>query len=223
MIKLKDWITLANLAFGFAAIIFILEGDYQTGTRFILLAALADGSDGFISRKFSKPDDYGRELDSLCDLVSFGVAPALLIYKSIVGGFLGIFVGLALLSAAALRLARFNLVSGGDRSLFIGLPVPASAILVVTYFNTHIVLERYLITAFLLFLALLNISEFRYPSQKRGLKKRQVLALVIIIGFFLYYVKEGLMWNFLFVSGVIYLMAPLYYGIRKYIPPRLQL
>src|SRR5690625_2336866 len=81
--QLANGITLMNLSFGVMAIIFVVNGSEKLALLFILLAALFDRFDGKVARKFNIESASGKELDSLCDLVSFGVAPALLIYHSI--------------------------------------------------------------------------------------------------------------------------------------------
>src|SRR5690554_6966042 len=91
-------ITLANLFFGFLAIIWTMNGDYQVAAIFILLSVLMDGMDGKVARRLAVTSEFGRELDSLCDVVSFGIAPAALTYKVLLESNMG-FWGMLLAAA----------------------------------------------------------------------------------------------------------------------------
>ena len=209
MVKIKDLVTLVNLLLGFSALVMILEADYYRATLFILAAVAADGLDGSISRKFFKGDDFGKELDSLADVVSFGVAPALLVYNSIIGGILGLIVAVFLLSTGVIRLARFNIKSS-QPGFFTGLPIPASAILIVTFYNTSLSLNSYLIAMFVFFLAFLNVSKFSYPSHKRQLTRAQITGITFIGLILILMANIGLLWEFAFGIGILYLLFPIY-------------
>ena len=101
-------ITLMNLSFGIISIIFMFKGLAHLSVVFILLAAIFDRFDGMCARHFQTESDFGKELDSLCDLVSFGIAPALLIYGVALHEMLwvGILVTIIYILAGAVRLAR---------------------------------------------------------------------------------------------------------------------
>jgi len=139
---LPTLITLGNLVCGFAAIIYAAEGEYAVAARLILLAMVFDALDGQVARLTKTAGDFGGELDSLCDVVSFGLAPAVLINRmamlpgrpfmpeKIVWLFSMLYV-----ACAALRLARFNTETSAedeDHEDFIGLPSPAAAGTVAT-------------------------------------------------------------------------------------------
>lgn len=136
--NIPNCITLLNLLSGTMAIICAFHGDspwwglkgWQWGAIFIGIGAVADFFDGFFARVLKAYSELGKELDSLCDLVSFGVAPALLVFNTMEG--VGIvpwlkWCVLLVPAMAAFRLARFN-IDARQTSFFIGMPVPANAI-----------------------------------------------------------------------------------------------
>lgn len=139
--------TLANLFCGFAAIVTMVEGftmgeplseqTLQRATMFIILAGVFDMLDGVIARLVRSTSEFGVELDSLCDVVSFGVAPSVMLWASFFHQWLNWGLLLASLPAlaAVLRLARFNvqLTSMEDKVYFRGMPVPAAALTLVSY------------------------------------------------------------------------------------------
>jgi CDP-diacylglycerol---serine O-phosphatidyltransferase len=110
----------------------------------ILFAMFFDGCDGRVARLTRTQSDFGMQLDSLADVVSFGAAPALLIYKWAFEpmGFLGLFLAFAFAACGALRLARFNVIamrspSGGGGNFFVGLPIPLAASVLVSMIIAH--------------------------------------------------------------------------------------
>lgn len=147
MRHIPNFITSLNLASGFAAIVFGATGDIVTASWFILAAMIFDFLDGFSARLLKAYSEIGKELDSLADVVSFGVAPGLIIYKltsnASSGGAMGdnnpmnlVTIAIIVISAimpvcAALRLAIFNLDETQSKS-FKGLPTPANALSVIS-------------------------------------------------------------------------------------------
>jgi CDP-diacylglycerol--serine O-phosphatidyltransferase len=127
-------ITLSNLLLGCLGIIFAGWGDLISAARCIYIAAALDFFDGFAARALKASSPIGKDLDSLADVVSFGVLPGLLLYQlsASVPGFIGLeYTALLLPLLSALRLARFN-HDTRQSDKFIGLPTPASAILVAS-------------------------------------------------------------------------------------------
>ena len=104
-------ITLTNLSFGGFAIIFAMEGNLRLSLLLIFIAALADRFDGMVARKFNIESELGKQLDSMSDIISFGVAPALLLYQGILHEFggPGSFFTVFYIGCGAFRLARFNI------------------------------------------------------------------------------------------------------------------
>lgn len=129
--------TLANVFMGFIAIINISQHKFIEGALFILFAGIFDMLDGVIARLLKSASEFGVELDSLCDAVSFGVAPAYMLYEAYfyqIESF-GILISSLPALAGIVRLARFNikLTSLEDKKYFTGLPIPSSALLIVSY------------------------------------------------------------------------------------------
>jgi len=129
--------TLANLFSGFSAIVSISEGDMQRAGMFIVFAGLFDVLDGAMARLTRSTSELGVELDSLCDAVSFGVAPSFLLYSTIlhVLGQTGVLIASLSALAGVYRLARFNVQLSGfeDKLYFSGMPIPSGALILVSY------------------------------------------------------------------------------------------
>ncbi len=126
-----------NLFGGFMAIVRISEGQFLQAAGFIVLAAVFDMLDGAVARLTNSTGEFGAELDSLCDAVSFGVAPAFMLFKAHfwqVGEY-GVVVAALPAMAGVLRLARFNVQSTGssDKRYFRGMPIPAGALTIISY------------------------------------------------------------------------------------------
>jgi len=123
-------ITTAGLFAGFYAIIAAIRGDFESAAIAIFIAMIMDGLDGRIARMTNTQSDFGAEYDSLADMVSFGLAPALVIFQwSLIDmGKVGWMVAFVYAACGALRLARFNTQIGiEDKRYFQGLPSPAAA------------------------------------------------------------------------------------------------
>jgi CDP-diacylglycerol--serine O-phosphatidyltransferase len=171
---LPNLFTSMNLVLGFLAILAAAEGRIERACWAILLASIFDMLDGRVARLTNTTSRFGVEFDSLCDLVSFGVAPALMIYFAAMKPFgrLGIVVAVIFALCGALRLARFNVMAEVlPKSYFQGLPIPmASTTLVTSIFfarETLIPIDHnpffVLLTASL---GLLMVSTFKFPSFK---------------------------------------------------------
>ena len=184
--------TVANMFAGFFSLISTLNGNYDTAAVAIGIAVFLDGLDGWAARLAKADSDFGLQLDSLADVISFGVAPAILIYSwglSEFGDFAR-FSAFVFLICGAMRLARFN-VQVQDLKHFAGLPIPAGASFVAAtiYFfgdppdsNTL----RFFLAGATYLVALLMISTIRYPSLKqlnlaRGKSHLFVLMLALVV------------------------------------------
>lgn len=120
---IPNTVTLINLVFGITSLWFTMEELYKEAAIAILLAMVMDGMDGRLARHFDVSSDFGKELDSLSDLVSFGVAPALLAYGSILYhySYFGLIISIVFALCGAVRLARFNVLN--IKTHFIGTPI----------------------------------------------------------------------------------------------------
>ncbi|MDA8228483.1 MAG: CDP-diacylglycerol--serine O-phosphatidyltransferase [Desulfitobacterium hafniense] len=157
--------TLANLFFGFLALVMTLDSRFQLAGGMILLAVLMDSMDGKVARKLSVSSDFGKELDSLCDVVSFGVAPAVLTYRAMLQEPLGLW-GLAIAAAFALcgaiRLARFNVLN--ITTHFVGVPITFAGgfMALIMLFSQN--LPWIVFPVSMAVLAFLMVSTFKVPK-----------------------------------------------------------
>ena len=128
---LPSLFTMGNLFCGYACIVYAMRGEFETAAPFIGFAIVLDMLDGRIARLTGTASDFGVEFDSLADVISFGIAPAILSFAWGLQplGRLGWAAGFLFVTAAAMRLARFNIqsASGGDKRYFVGMPSPAAA------------------------------------------------------------------------------------------------
>lgn len=168
-------ITLGGMFCGFFSMIATLRGDYQAAAIAIVAAGLFDMMDGKVARLMNATSKFGMQLDSLSDLLAFGVAPALLLYEWALQpfgriGWMAVFLYVA---CGALRLARFNIQDDGGGSSFTGLPIPAAAGVIasfVLFVNRYVPdIDLPLFTATLGYvLAFLMVSNIQYPSFKKA-------------------------------------------------------
>jgi CDP-diacylglycerol--serine O-phosphatidyltransferase len=215
---LPNLLTAGNLFCGFVALTKIVEADLTPSAEgivnwmpiklalgFILLACIFDLLDGRVARMGGVDSPFGREFDSLADLISFGVAPAFLVHRVVLADVfvnhpqIGWFIASIYLLCGAFRLARFNCLSvmagGGGGKEFLGFPIPsaaglvASLTLLVVHLNER---ERslghwkFLPVAVLIFLSAMMVSTVRYPSFKSlGLRSTSTFIKAIIAALFL--------------------------------------
>src|ERR1700677_2952465 len=207
---LPNLMTAGNLFCGFVALTKIVEAQIGTpegsteiklALGFILLACIFDLLDGRLARLGGVESAFGREFDSLADLISFGAAPAFLVHRVVLGRVfanqpeVGWFIASIYLICGALRLARFNCLSamsGGGGKEFLGFPIPAAAGLVasLTFFllwgdQTDRDLSKgpwkYVLPGLLLFLSVMMVSEVKYPSFKTlDLRARRTFPKMIV-------------------------------------------
>ncbi len=221
---LPNLMTTAGLFAGFYAVIAGINGEFAMGAIAILLAMIFDGLDGRIARMTNSCSAFGAEYDSLADMVSFGLAPALLMYQWVLHDFgkLGWLVAFIYTVAAALRLARFNTQVGvADKRYFQGLPSPAAAALlagliwVVESNRQHLeaVIEGVPvlvgITALVLtvFTGAMMVSNVRFSSFKEFNLKGKVpfMTLLVVVLVFVIIILEPAM--LLFIIFFIYALS----------------
>lgn len=162
--NLANFITLGNISFGGAAIMATINESYSNAVLFILIAALLDRYDGKVARKYNLESELGKQLDSMSDIISFGVAPAILMYEVAVIDFgsLGMIVTVFYIACGAFRLARFNVTE--SNGYFTGLPITAAgAVLTVSYFFSPWLSTTFYLILFLV-LAISMISNFSFKK-----------------------------------------------------------
>lgn len=157
-------VTLSNLVFGITSLWFTLEGQYKESVVAILFAMIMDGMDGRIARRFQVSSDFGKELDSLSDLVSFGVAPALLTYASVMKGYgyLGLLLAITFALCGAIRLARFNVLN--IKTYFVGVPITFAGPLLAIFVLLSNRLPLYFYPIATILLSYLMVSKIKIPK-----------------------------------------------------------
>lgn len=194
---LPNLFTTAALFSGFYAIVSAMNGAFDNAAIAIFISMVLDGLDGRVARMTNTQSDFGAEYDSLADMVSFGVAPALVAFSWMLSdiGKIGWFAAFIYVAGAALRLARFNTQLGSaDKRWFIGLPSPAAAAIVAGIVWTFSDLDlsasgyKYALAFIVAAVGVLMVSNVRYNSFKEiDLKGRVpfltlfVIALVFVV------------------------------------------
>ena len=203
---LPSLITMLSLFSGFYSIIASLNSDYERAAWAIMIASIFDVLDGWVARLTHTTSRFGIEIDSLSDVISFGVAPGVLVYTWTLSSFgkIGWLGSFFLVACAALRLARFNVQMGStEKKHFSGLPTPAAALVIATtvvaYEEVIEILEHlglvrladvvgkdYWVLALTFLLAGLMVSNITYHSIKEAnLKERRPFGILVVIAAFL--------------------------------------
>lgn len=209
---LPSLFTTAGLFFGFYAIISASQGAFDRAAVGILIAMIMDGLDGRVARLTNTASDFGKEYDSLVDLIAFGLAPSLVVYFWSLQhlGKTGWLISFIYAAATALRLARFNTADGDEKHYFIGLASPSAAAFVTFWVWSMHAFEIQgsrisIISAMIvLFAALMMVSNIKYRSFKDFDAKSKVPFVVIF----------GVVMIFALISfdpaRVLFLMAAMY-------------
>ncbi len=186
---LPNLFTASSIFVGVISIVEASKGNFILASWLILLALIFDGLDGRVARMTNTTSQFGVEFDSLADIISFGIAPAMLLYFFIGQEFgrFGILVSALYVIFGAIRLARFNISTAKtDPNVFIGLPIPTAAIFIsmwILLFHKYTLEDYSIVLLFLtLAVAILMVSNFRYPSFKKiKLDKPMVFKTLIVL------------------------------------------
>jgi archaetidylserine synthase len=195
-LAIPDAISLLNLVFGFLAILMVIDNHLTLASLCILVALVFDSVDGWVARKLERKDyfSFGKNMDSLADVVSFGAAPAAILYSLGSGmsdwsGYLVTIVCLIVLVCGMLRLARYNVIA--DRIQykgFIGLPIPAAALILSTYYLSGL-FNITIACILMVFASYLMISTIRFPKFDNiyllGIGALMILILISPINIYL--------------------------------------
>jgi CDP-diacylglycerol--serine O-phosphatidyltransferase len=218
---LPNMMTMASLLTGFMGILWSIDGRFEHAAVAIIVSCVFDGLDGKLARLTNSASDFGVQLDSLVDLVAFGVGPAVMIHQWCTHEFgrLGIMASFLVMACGALRLARFNIQTGKiSKKFFIGLPIPAAACTLATFvlFSSYIpealvdwIPRITLVLAFLV--AILMVSNVRYASFKDAevIRAHRFSATVTALLVFVLVASEPKLLSFVFfigyiISGLVY-------------------
>jgi CDP-diacylglycerol--serine O-phosphatidyltransferase len=222
---LPNTLTLCGMFFGFYSILSTLKGNYIHAAWAIMIAMIFDGLDGWVARLTHSTTRFGIELDSLSDLVAFGIAPAVLLYKwSLVPfGRVGWAAAFLFVACGALRLARYNVQMGSKESrAFTGMPIPGAATIVATLVIFYCQIwetalnKNYFILFFTFFLAVLMVSTLRFHGAKElDFSKRKpfwiLVAIVVVLAIIIIHPEIAL-----FIFAMIYLIGGIIENIVLY-------
>ncbi|WP_423303568.1 CDP-diacylglycerol--serine O-phosphatidyltransferase [Deferribacter thermophilus] len=223
---LPNFITLMSMFSGFYSIISSVNGEFVPAAYAILFAFIFDGLDGKVARMLHATSDFGIQMDSLSDIIAFGIAPALLVYNWVLipYGRVGWMAAFLFVACGALRLARFNVMTKKlDNRYFIGLPIPAAAGVIAS----SVLFVKELIgtpdgltipLSFVLFiylLAFLMVSNVKYYSFKK-IELHGVKPFRLLVGFTLMIIIIGSYPEiFLFVFFIVYALSGLLLELLK--------
>jgi len=216
--------TAINMFCGFFSIIEASNGNINYAAWLIFVAALFDALDGIVARLTNSSSELGIELDSLSDVISFGAAPAFILYKTFLYQFdvYGIIIASLPMIAGGFRLARFNVqLVGFEKSFFIGLPIPTAALTIASFvlaFYDNVYSSPYIhvIIPLVIVVSILMISNIRYETLPKftfkGIREKPfhflfLLASVVVV--ILFY-KKGMFYVFVFMI-VIGIFRHIYY------------
>ena len=213
LIKPADIITLINALLGFASILMALNGKIESALVLILLAVIADGADGAVAR-YSGNGVLGANLDSLSDVISFGVAPAVVAFVSLdsINNWMGVFPGFFLV-CGILRLARFNV--SGKKDGFEGIPITAGGFIVALFLlmRDFVPYFEFVFPVLLLILSVLMVSTINYPKIKKPIILAP-MAIVLVFDLIFYYLnytdllEKGTL--LLFILIMAYVLSPIW-------------
>ncbi|MBK7158280.1 MAG: CDP-diacylglycerol--serine O-phosphatidyltransferase [Ignavibacteria bacterium] len=186
--------TILNAFCGFLSVINSANHEYETAAVFIIIATLFDAVDGLAARLTKSSSEFGVELDSLSDVISFGLAPSFLIYGIYLNelGDIGVVVSSLIMVFAAIRLARFNVqLVGFDKDKFNGLPAPMAAMTIVTYILFYhdkifsLSSSKNFLFVLSIILPVLMVSRIKYESLPKpslfAIKKNPIIFVILLI------------------------------------------
>lgn len=228
---LPSLFTTGNIFCGFYAFIAVLNNEFYMAAWAIVLAIVFDGLDGRVARFTNTTSKFGVQYDSLADIISFGMAPAFMVYawKLKPFGRLGWMAAFLFLICGALRLARFNTMEpDADSHFFQGLPIPAAAALTATIVilsedQIFVQVPPTFLAILVYVLAFLMVSNLKYPTFKKfGIKKRVPFArfLFVVLALYIFATIPRLALGFISITYI--LLGPLGYVVllfkRKPVP-----
>ncbi len=186
--------TILNAFCGFLSVINSANHEYETAAVFIIIATLFDAVDGLAARLTKSSSEFGVELDSLSDVISFGLAPSFLIYGIYLNelGDIGVVISSLIMVFAAIRLARFNVqLVGFDKDKFNGLPAPMAAMTIVTYILFYhdkifsLSSSKNFLFVLSIILPVLMVSRIKYESLPKpslfAIKKNPIIFVILLI------------------------------------------
>ncbi|MCL2115926.1 MAG: archaetidylserine synthase [Methanobrevibacter sp.] len=223
-LAVPDVFSLLNLSFGFLAILMAFNGNINLSSVLIIISIVFDSIDGWVARRIGRNDEYGfgKNIDSLSDVVSFGIAPGVLLYSigSIYSHEINLFVAIVslfMVICGVLRLTRFNVISDKvDYNGFIGLPIPTIAILLSTLVLSGF-FDIYLAMVLMIAIGFLMISNVKYPkfNNIKIIFFGALLILLIIVFYLLSLPGINILATVLFSLTMIYIVINYIKSLKK--------
>lgn len=218
----RSWVpnlvTSGNLFCGFLAVLAAVDGDTFRGALLIFIAACFDTLDGRTARALGVSGEFGKELDSLADIVSFGVAPALLVYQEWLrsAGWIGVVAAGIFVCCGAGRLARYNLITTSDKRFFVGMPIPMAGLIAASLALFDGTVHPYVATTLIGLTGMLMISVLRFPNMEQLAFEAPIPIRAMFIAIFVVALARPLQFFFLLpLTYVIYgLLANLVWALR---------
>lgn len=227
---LPSLLTTVSLFSGFYAIISAINGLFLNAAVALIVSGVFDGLDGRVARMTGTTSNFGKEYDSLCDLVAFGVAPAVIAYLWALEAYgrYGWLAAFLYVATTALRLARFNTQDSGSSNNFTGLPCPAAAGVIATtimfcdFFKVGAPTIGLLVLAMVYFLSYLMVSSikymsFKHPETTRARKFQMMVGMVLLIMVIAAEPKVTL-----FIMAMIYVLSGPFAGLYRLLVPGCQ-
>lgn len=176
--NLPNLLTIGNLSAGIVSILVAYQGYLEIAVLLVILSMLFDGLDGKAARHFNTQSEFGKELDSLCDIISFGAAPAFIVYSNILYnyGILGVVLTVIFPVAGAIRLARYN-TTNSVGNYFSGIPITAAGGILATFTLFCKLIPSYVIISVVIVLSYLMVSNIKFNN----FKKLKTLKYIYII------------------------------------------
>lgn len=208
--------TLGNLYCGFLSIGYAANGQFKNAAILILIGMMLDSMDGWLARKFSAESDLGKELDSLADIVTFGVAPSFLVYYThfFQYGILGFAIAGLFPLFGAYRLARFNISASSNQvNYFTGVPITAAGGIVALLTLFGVFIPNILISVIFTALCFLMVSNIKVPSLKEVPLPKYGTIITVFIASAIFTIFVGRYGQFPYL---IYIATPVYIGYLSY-------
>jgi len=221
MIKknIPNLMTLTHLSLGMMAIISAFEGKYSHATFLVILGMLLDGLDGRVARALGVSGDFGKELDSLADVVTFGVAPAMILYNASFHQFdaIGLLLTVLFPICGVLRLARFNINGYKISKYFIGLPITAAGGILAIISVYHFVFHPAILIVLSLSLSFLMVSNIKYPNFKKIAIPTHAYIVTPIMIIFIFMVSKWFPQQFpmIIFIPIVFFVFFLFYRIKR--------
>lgn len=214
-------LTIGNLVLGFIAMVLTYDHYFSTAALMVLIGMVVDAFDGRIARWLRAESSFGRELDSLADICTFGIAPSFLMYVSVLQGtgFIGALAAILFPVFGAIRLARYNVQTSSSR-YFVGLPITASGGILATLalYRGQISPTEFIMPACMFVLCALMVSKVRYPNFKKVGFPRSAAVGVPSLALFFYLAfrfNRGLANRFVLLPLAVYALYGAFRTLRR--------